>query len=382
MSPNPSRWDEGHRYLNDFFVDWTQREPSFAGSKLSSYLLPTSVPVGERHLAQPSTSLSAELDQQAMLLDKGYDGFLLTSEQDFGSVSASKAADATYSLDISALSEAVQGSLRRGNKLARYPCLHANANRVAPMISVEVKVDGGVQKQTLQQTLYGTWNVYRQLIVRFLTGQISKLGLKGIRHYSFGVFDDNLSIWEYTPVNDKMGLTKSLRIQARLLCKGSMHDEDWFSQTYCAWRLYIAKLAIFDQTVFFLPDIDRYAALPPLRPFDHGSQIFISAQDFVLNDFQLDRPSFGNRPCALQADIAEQVHIWRFQMGLVKTPKRRSQAGSSRQASFSQQPAFDDRVSLQSSARESATDLIELGTASTTRKKQRAEEPVNSRPLN
>ena len=340
------------------------------------------------HAAQSSPSLSVVLDQQAALLEKGLDGFLLTSEQDFGSVSALKVADATYSLNVSALSEPVHASLTRSNESTRFPCLHASANRIAPMISVEVKVDGGIQKQTLQQALYGTWSVYRQLIVRFLASTTaSPPSLEGIRHYSLGVFDDNLAIWEYTPIQDRTGLSQALRIHARLLCKGSMHDEDWFANTYCAWRRHITKLVIFDHVVSFLPDVDAYAALPPpSRPFDKRcGSVFVLARDFTLGDaVQLDRLSFGSRPSALRADLAERVHAWRSQMGFAKKLKRLSQLNSSRPGSssnsFSQQSAVAEGIYREGpSARGSAVDAVEVdwGTENATRKKQRAEEPVN-----
>ena len=61
--------------------------------------------------------------------------------------------------------------------------------------------------------------------------------------------------------------------------------------------------------------------------------------------------------------------------------KRYSQASSSRQASFSQQSAVDDGISLHSSARWSMTDLGEMGIAANAKRKHRAEEPTDGRPL-
>lgn len=121
------------------------------------------------------------------------------------------------------------------------------------------------------------------MIIRSLITNDGKVKFDDVKHYCLGIFDDNLECWEYTAVRDAFGVSESLRIQARLLCKGSLRDEVWFTDVYCAWRVYIAKDAIFHQAVSLLSDIERYAAMPGPRPFEHDHRIFIVAREFILD---------------------------------------------------------------------------------------------------
>lgn len=42
LCPDGNEWSRGHGFLEDFFGAWTDKEPKFAGSQLSSFLLPSS----------------------------------------------------------------------------------------------------------------------------------------------------------------------------------------------------------------------------------------------------------------------------------------------------------------------------------------------------
>lgn len=136
--------------MNDFYGDWTGKEPKFAGSDLSRYLLPSAPEtLGKPH--QMGESLLVKLDQQTRILEANRSGYILTAERSDQNVSVSRISDATYSLSLSALPKSVEIALKRESQLGLFPCLHPNANRLPPFISVEVKVDGGIQKQTHQQ---------------------------------------------------------------------------------------------------------------------------------------------------------------------------------------------------------------------------------------
>lgn len=108
-------------------------------------------------------------DPQGAFLENTQQDYLITSKQGYENISAGKVSDATYRLNLSALSRSAQCDLMRSRQSTRYPRLHAEANCLGPFLSVEVKVDGGIQKQKHQQALYGCWNVYRQLVTRVLT---------------------------------------------------------------------------------------------------------------------------------------------------------------------------------------------------------------------
>ncbi|KAI9780186.1 MAG: hypothetical protein M1816_003158 [Peltula sp. TS41687] len=327
MCPNPDGWSRGHGSLDDFFGSRTGKEPKFAGSDLSSFLLPSS----ERSIGgQAESLLAVKLDQQAALLESNRQGYLVTSNQHYASVSASKVADATYSLNLSALSQSAQGHLMNSSQSTRYPCLHSGANRLGPSLSVEFKVDGGIQKQKHQQALYRSWNVYRQLVTRTLTAGDETMQLQGLKHYCRGIFEDNLECWEYGLHSNPLGQSKSFRIRAQLLCKGSMHAQGWFRRVYCPWRFYLAKEAIFQQAVYVLPDIERYAALSGPRAFDHGAKIFIVPRDFIPGSGRMHGCSFGNQPTAAYQLLANAVDSWRLQNAYtISGKKRQSQSGES-----------------------------------------------------
>ncbi len=362
-------------------------EPKFAGSAWSMFLLPDSTATTGRDGGdwddKRFSSLSVKRDGQAPILESGREGYLLTKDDhSYQCVSARKVADATYSLKLSALHFASQIKLGRDPKASRYPCLHPGADRLPPLLSVEVKANAGAQRQTLQQAFYGAWNVYQQLVLRVLaagsgpsattaaattsaatavippnatsatTTSVTSTSVTTaaaastvsttvgrIKHYCLGILDDTLEIWEYTPVPDPARVSKSLRIRARLLCKGSVHDQDWFVRIYCPWRRYIAKESIVNHAVSLLPDIEHYTTRSDPRPFDHDRRFILCPREFTIPEaIAGDSLSLSNRMTARFWQEWVQIQSWRFREGYklpatTKKQKRSSQASSQAESS-------------------------------------------------
>ncbi|KAI9778743.1 MAG: hypothetical protein M1816_003916, partial [Peltula sp. TS41687] len=306
------------------------KEPKFAGSKLWDYLLPKSnVTIGFEH----GQILSVELDHQTSLYEDTQDGYLVPSQWNYQSVSASKISDGSYCLV----------DLRDDPQANTYPCLHANGNCILPFLSLEVKVDGAHRKQTLQRAFYGAWYIYRQLILRTLAKGESTSDLSGIKHHCIGMSDDILECWEYTPWKNPEARANSLRVKAKLLCKKSMRDEVWFTDVYCPWRLFIAKEAIFNQAVHLLPDRESYAAQSQPRPFDLGGRALVYAKEFVLGSFV--GVSFSNELTEAHRELGRDVDKWRWEQGYTSTAKqKRLSESNSRQNSFSQSLEIDSNV--------------------------------------
>ncbi|KAI9786741.1 MAG: hypothetical protein M1816_007812 [Peltula sp. TS41687] len=337
ISPNPKEYKRGCAALEMFLGDWATKEPKFAGSKLWDYLLPKSnVTIGFEH----GQILSVELDHQTSLYEDTQDGYLVPSQWNYQSVSASKISDGSYCLVVPRNTEV---DLRDDLQANTYPCLHAKGTCILPFLSLEVKVDGAHRKQTLQQAFYRAWYIYRQLILRALTKGESTSDLNGIKHHCISMSDNILECWEYTPWKNPEARANSLRVKAKLLCKGSMRDEVWFTDVYCPWRLFIVKEAIFNQAVHLLPDIESYAARPQPRPFDLGGRALVYAKEFVLENFV--GVSFSNELTEAHRELGRNVDKWRWEQGYTSTAKqKRLSESNSRQNSFSQSFELDSNV--------------------------------------
>lgn len=119
-----------------------------------------------------------------------------------------------------------------------------------------------------------------------------------------------------------------------------MQVEEWFTEVYCPWRLFIAKEAIFNQAVHLLPDIQAYAARPQPRPFDYPGKVLVYAKDFVLGNFKLTGVSFSNKLSEAHREVGQKVDEWRWEQGYTSVAKlKRLSESNSRQNSFSQ--SFD-----------------------------------------
>ncbi|KAI9885284.1 MAG: hypothetical protein M1823_002911 [Watsoniomyces obsoletus] len=433
ISPTPEAWMRGHAALEDLVGNGMGKEPKFADSAWSRFLFPCSSYNIESIQSRSRTTprLSVGLDNQAPVLARRREGYLLTSTEVFECVSARKVADSTYSLDLSALSLESRFHANEGRISTRYPCLHAGADRLPPFISVEIKINNGAQKQTLQQAFYGVWNVYQQLVLRTLAARSSatatsttttglppitsatttgptavsttltdttiastmaagvpiansatmagttapssmmaaptatsatmagttaassmragaptattagtaqgvtvSMTTERIKHYTLGVLDDILEIWEYTPTPHPLGPSKLLRIRAKLLCKGSMHDESWFAQVYCPWRRYIAKESIVNHVVSLLPDIEHYIARPRPWPFEQGHRIILAPREFIPHSMDtVNSISLSNRTTASFWNAWVQIHSWRFRNGYVPPATRKKNRLSSQASS-------------------------------------------------
>lgn len=235
ISPNSDEYQYGVSALEDFFGDWEAKESAFVGSKLQTYLCPsTNTLVGN----EAQRTLSVRLDHQARLYQSGKDAYLLSSGDDYQCVAASKICDGSYSLDLSALFPKDKLFLRSNVASNRYPCLHGQVNGLLPFMSLEVKVDAGHRKQTHQQAFYGSWNIYRQLILRALAEGDDTTNLEGIEHYCLGVFDDVLECWRYLPDpgNDADTTSNTIRIKSQLLSvEGACTTKSGSRRLYCPW---------------------------------------------------------------------------------------------------------------------------------------------------